>query len=223
MSAGSILSRYCSPMNYEQFLVWNVRGLNNRARRTAVRDLVSLERVDVVCIQETKVAVFSVTMLNELLGPDFDYSFMPSARISGGVLIGWHRDHCRGSHQAVGVFSVTVKLTPIERATDDGCWLTSVYGPTDHWLKEAFLIELEGLAPSCAGAWLVCGDFNLIYQRKTRTMIGSTVVSCNAFAGRLMLCSWLSCISLVACTHGVMSGAIRRWRGLTGFSLLFHG
>jgi len=47
---------------------------------------------------------------------------------------------------------------------DDGCWLTVVYGPTDHALKEGFLSELEGLAATCTGPWLICGDFNLIYQ-----------------------------------------------------------
>jgi hypothetical protein len=40
----------------------------------------------------------------------------------------------------------------------------SVYGPTYHSLKEAFLTELEGLASSYPRAWLICGDFNLIYQ-----------------------------------------------------------
>jgi exonuclease III len=78
-------------MSYEQFLIWNARGLNSRARRTIVRDVIALERVIVVCLQETKVAVFSVNMLNELLGPDFDYSFLPSIRVSRGVLIGWCR------------------------------------------------------------------------------------------------------------------------------------
>lgn len=55
-------------------------------------------------------------------------------------------------------------LTPIDGTDIAECWLTSVYGPTDHSLKEGFLVELEGLASSCLGAWLICGDFNLIYQ-----------------------------------------------------------
>ena len=51
---------------------------------------------------------------------------------------------------------------------DDGCWLTVVYGPTDHALKEGFLSELEGLAATCTGPWLICGDFNLIYQAQDK-------------------------------------------------------
>jgi len=79
-------------MSGEQFLIWNARGLNSRARRTAVRDVIVLERVSVVCLQGTKVAVFSVNMINELLGLDFGCSCLLSVGVSGGVLVGWRRD-----------------------------------------------------------------------------------------------------------------------------------
>ena len=107
-------------------------------------------------------------MINELMGLDFDYCFLPSDGVSRGVLIGWHRDLWRGSNSTIAVFSVTVLLTPIDGADVVECWLTSVYGPTDHSLKEGFLMELESLAPSCPGAWLICGDFNLIYQAQDK-------------------------------------------------------
>jgi exonuclease III len=70
-------------MNYNQFLVWNARGLNSRARRTAVKDVIVLEQVSVVCLQETKVAAISQNMLVELLGTDFDYSLLPSIGAAG--------------------------------------------------------------------------------------------------------------------------------------------
>lgn len=41
-------------MNPSHILVWNVRGLNSVARRDAVRNLVAAPKVDVVCLQETK-------------------------------------------------------------------------------------------------------------------------------------------------------------------------
>ena len=63
-----------------------------RIQRLTVRDVIVLERVFVVYLQETKVVVFSVNMINELLGPDFDYSCLPSVGVSGGVLVGWRRD-----------------------------------------------------------------------------------------------------------------------------------
>jgi exonuclease III len=46
-----------------QFLIWNACGLNSRARRTAVKDVFVLQQVSVVCLQETKVVVFSLPMM----------------------------------------------------------------------------------------------------------------------------------------------------------------
>jgi exonuclease III len=37
--------------------VWNVRGLNGRARRNVVREFLVQHRATVVCLQETKVSV----------------------------------------------------------------------------------------------------------------------------------------------------------------------
>jgi hypothetical protein len=37
-----------------KILSWNVRGLNEEAKRLRVRNLLSLWKVDIVCLQETK-------------------------------------------------------------------------------------------------------------------------------------------------------------------------
>jgi exonuclease III len=79
-------------MNHDQILIWNARGLNSRARCTTVKDIIVLERASIACIQETKVDDFSVNMINEILGPDFDCAFLPSLGVAGGVLIGWRWD-----------------------------------------------------------------------------------------------------------------------------------
>ena len=68
-------------MLYEpKMLVWNVRGLNNRARRmgvrslvsSTVRSLVSSTGTSIVCLQETKLAVVTPTIVMEDFGADFD-------------------------------------------------------------------------------------------------------------------------------------------------------
>lgn len=155
-------------MNYNQFLVWNARGLNSRARRTAVRDIIVQERVSVVCLQETKVDYFPVTWIFELMGRDFDYCCLPSIGVSGGIIIGWRTDSWRGANPRIAAFSVSVLLSPVDGADVGDFWLTSVYGPADHALREGFLRELEDLASTCAGPWLICGDFNLIYQAQDK-------------------------------------------------------
>ena len=146
-------------MNTQNVLVWNPRGLNSRARRSVVRDVVVKEQCSVVYLQETKLESMSVPMSLELTGPDFDYLCLPSVGASGGVIIAWRRDCWVASQPCLHQFSATVRLRPIQ-----GRWLTSVYGPTTSHLKPLLLQELLDLQNTCAGAWVVCGDFNLILQ-----------------------------------------------------------
>jgi hypothetical protein len=42
--------------------------------------------------------------------------------------------------------------------------ITTCYGPADDRRKEEFLQEMMMLKPSAGVAWLITGDFNLIYQ-----------------------------------------------------------
>jgi exonuclease III len=44
-------------MGLENILVWNVRGLNGLTHREAPRELVVVERLSIVCLQETKLDV----------------------------------------------------------------------------------------------------------------------------------------------------------------------
>jgi hypothetical protein len=57
-----------------RLVVWNARGLNRRARRTAVQELVRSERASFVCLQETKPDILDDALVKGMLGPDFDSS-----------------------------------------------------------------------------------------------------------------------------------------------------
>ena len=155
-------------MSDNKFLFWNVRGLNSRASRVCVRDVVVLEAVSVVCLQETKVQLFSDVMLSELLGADFDYLILPSVGASGGILAAWRKDVWQAAQHNISSSCISVRLLPLAADQVHEFWLTTVYGPSDLALKESFLQELEGLATLCLGAWLICGDFNLIYQAQDK-------------------------------------------------------
>nr|TKV94306.1 hypothetical protein SEVIR_9G285200v2 [Setaria viridis] len=69
--------------------VWNVRGLNCRARRTAIHELVWSERVSLLCLQEAKLDVVDRTLILDMLGLDFDYYALPAVHSCGGFLVAW--------------------------------------------------------------------------------------------------------------------------------------
>jgi hypothetical protein len=68
--AGSSVSGRISVclMDPSNILIWNVRGLNGTARQDAVRTLVADSKIDVVCLQETKLADVTRILVLQMLG-----------------------------------------------------------------------------------------------------------------------------------------------------------
>lgn len=146
--------------------VWNVRGLNGCARRNVVREFLVQQRATVVCLQETKLSTVCTAWANEILGTMFDYDFVPAINVSGGNLLGWHRDHWSASGVVKGRYSLSAKLTPV--GSQVPWWITVVYGPQLGDEKVEFLNELLLFRETNLGPWLLCGDFNMIYQAEDK-------------------------------------------------------
>lgn len=79
-------------MDPKKLIIWNVRDLNSRGRQDAVRTLVDSARVDVVCLQETKMSSITQHKVISMLGAEFgEFSYLPSVGASGGILMAWKR------------------------------------------------------------------------------------------------------------------------------------
>nr|XP_034580478.1 uncharacterized protein LOC117843854 [Setaria viridis] len=161
---GLLLVAYflCS-MDPMHILIWNVRGLNSLARRDAVRVIVDSSKIDIICLQETKMNSVSREIILSMLGSDFDnnYIFLPSVGASGGILVAW-----RSRLGAVGASRIDSHCASVQFCSPNGTawWLTCVYGPQDNQAKVQFLQELRDLRVQCTIPWMVAGDFNLIYK-----------------------------------------------------------
>jgi exonuclease III len=128
-----------------------------------VRNISHHHQASIVCLQETKIENLSVTLNFDLTSSDFDYAALPASSTAGGAYTSWRRDLWDVSSVIVRRFSITVQLSSV--ASSLGPWtLTNVYGPPNRPEKHAFLQELRDISSTCAGPWLVCGDFNLIYR-----------------------------------------------------------
>lgn len=121
-----------------------------------------LHRATLVCLQETMLEVVPASWATELLGTMFDYVFVPSVGAAGGVLLAWRRDVWEASLPTALTHSISVKLKCT--GSHDAWWLTAVYGPQSDKAKREFLAELRSFREANDGPWLICGDFNMIYQ-----------------------------------------------------------
>ena len=70
----------------ENCLVWNVRGLNARARRNVVRELDEQENLSLLLLQETKLSDCTPQLLLEMCDPAFDFFHKPATNKSGAFL-----------------------------------------------------------------------------------------------------------------------------------------
>ena len=139
----------------ENCLVWNVRGLNSRARRNVVRELVAHENISLFSLQETKLDTCSVSMLLDICGAGFDSVFLPASNTCGGILLAWKINIWSVTTVLTRSYSLTAKITKL--ATDETWWLTSVYGLQTDQEKILFLDELKEVRDCCSGSWMVWG------------------------------------------------------------------
>jgi len=155
-------------MDNLNILSWNVRGLNSRARRDAVRLVVEESGASIVCFQETKLDVVTDFLMMSMLGLQFmDYAYLPASDTRGGILIAARQGAATLSEVQLGCFSLTVRVQPSD-AEQQAWWLTSVYGSQPDAEKELFLEELEAIRDACHGPWAVAGDFNLILEESDK-------------------------------------------------------
>ncbi|KAF7029938.1 hypothetical protein CFC21_104857 [Triticum aestivum] len=86
----------------DNWIVWNVRGLNNPARRTVVKVLVYRNNVSLVCLQETKLSFIYRVVVNQCCGTEFStFAYLTAEGSRGGVLLAWKGDHYTVSNVTV--------------------------------------------------------------------------------------------------------------------------
>ena len=131
-----------------------------------VHELVGQENISLLSLQETKLDVCSDALIMETCGADFDYFAKPAANSRGGILLAWRRHAWSVACPLIWSYSLTAKAALLQG--DKTWWITCVYGPQTDQEKLLFLDELREVRAACPGPWLICGDFNLIYQAEDK-------------------------------------------------------
>jgi exonuclease III len=149
-------------------LCWNVRGLNDGAKRASVRNQIISSGATVICLQETKIANWTHTLLVETVGNDMaqNMAYLPSIGTSRGVLIAASDRYFRvdNPYTTVNTVSATIKML----SDNKECSITGVYGPQSDSEKHLFMQEINELKSQMLPTWLLLGDFNLIYRAQDK-------------------------------------------------------
>jgi mannosylglycoprotein endo-beta-mannosidase len=140
----------------------NVRGLNDPVKRDALREFVNLMKVNLVCLQETRLAAVDAFIVMQCLGPAFDsFTYLSAQETRGGVIVAWDSSVLKLTRVSFDSFWVNALVTGVDNVS---WWITVVYGPQSREDKIQFLRELTERRALCPGPWLLIGDFNMILR-----------------------------------------------------------
>lgn len=155
-------------MNYKtsyKFISWNVRGVNQKEKRLAIRQTIILEKPDIVCLQETKVSIMTNRMAKELCGRKLArFETRDAEGTRGGILIAWDTRKFSMMSATVRTYSLSILFTNQE---DSSTFLyTGVYGPSIRANRTSFFEELSSIKPTNNTPWILSGDFNVTMRQE---------------------------------------------------------
>ena len=147
-----------------RILSWNVRGINDRDKRKLIKNVIKTQKVDLVCLQETKIQEMTSGIMRSLrIGRCLEWGAGNSRGAVGrkeGVVVFWDNMVLQMAEMEVGKYLVACRFKNCE---DGFCWIfTGVYGPTVKLEGEDFLSELGAIRGLWNELWCVAGDFNMI-------------------------------------------------------------
>ncbi|WJZ96624.1 hypothetical protein VitviT2T_015290 [Vitis vinifera] len=144
-----------------KFLSWNVRGMNDRNKRKLIKALIRSQKVDLVCLQETKMTEMSLGVVRSLgVGRFLEWGALNARSVAGGVVVLWDNRVLELMGMEVGLFSILCCFKNVE---DGFRWILSgMYGPTLRRYRELFWEELRAIRGLWNDPWCIGGDFNMI-------------------------------------------------------------
>ena len=155
-----------------RIISWNVKGLNDREKRSRVHNSLRMWKGDVVCLQETKMETISTGVVRSIWGSPFvGWDFQAAEGASGGMLLMWDKRVMEQLDVAKGEFTLSCKFKCVE---DECEWMFSgVYGPNRDSDRKLLWEELSGIGSWWSLPWCIGGDFNVVRFPNERGAGGS--------------------------------------------------
>ncbi|RVW43483.1 hypothetical protein CK203_095333 [Vitis vinifera] len=164
-----------------RILSWNVRGVNDRLKRKIIKSVIRSQKVDLFCLQETKVQVMSDEMVRSLgTGRYLDWKMLNAKGTAGGVIICWDKRSLEILGVEEGQFSISCRF---RNEGDGAIWVfTGVYGPFSREDREGFMGELGAIRGLWEEPWCLGGDFNITLYIDDRNRTGRITSAMRRFA-----------------------------------------
>ncbi|RVW22690.1 hypothetical protein CK203_099596 [Vitis vinifera] len=115
MSSSGQRGADCDCIMNLKLLSWNVRGVNESTKRKVIKSVIRKQKVDLFCIQETKVQVMSDRVVRSLgSGRFLDWKALDACGSAGGILICWDKRVLDLLEWEEGQFSLSCRFRIVE-------------------------------------------------------------------------------------------------------------
>ena len=139
-----------------KILCWNVRGINDCAKRKLIKGVVRNQKPDLVCLLETKVKDVSLQLVKSVgVGRFLNWASVDARGAAGGLLLFWDNRVLEKLEIESGGYSISVRF---RNCADGFSWIFSgVYGPVIGSEKEDFWEELGAIRGLWEDPWCIGG------------------------------------------------------------------
>ncbi|RVW91098.1 hypothetical protein CK203_039968 [Vitis vinifera] len=164
-----------------KLLSWNVWGANEKVKRKIIKSFIRNQRVDLMCIQETKIHQMSEGVVRSLgSGRFLDWRALDTNGTAGGILICWDKRTLEILEWEEGQFSLSCRFRNVENGT---VWVfTRVYGPFTKEERECLWEEIGAIRGLWEDPWCVGGDYNITLFQRERSRQGRITSAMRRFA-----------------------------------------
>ena len=164
-----------------KLLSWNVRGVNESTKRKVIKSVFRKQKVDLFCIQETKIQIMTDRVVRSLgTGRFLDWKVLNACGMAGGILICWDKRALELLEWEVGQFSLSCRFRTMENGV---IWaFTGVYGPFTRLEREWLWEEVGAIRGIWEGPWCLGGDFNITLAQGERSRQGRITSAMRRFA-----------------------------------------
>ena len=163
-----------------RLLSWNVCGANDSTKRRVIKAVIRSQRVDLFCLQETKIQTLSEGLVRSLgSGRWSNWVALDALRSAGGMLVCWDKRSLEVMETEVGKFSVSCRIRNVENGLT---WIfTGVYGPFSKEDRDCLWEELGAIRGLWEDPWCLGGDFNVILSQRERSRQGRLTGAMRSF------------------------------------------
>ena len=163
-----------------KIISYNVRGLGRGVKWGAIRRLVKLEGVDMLCLQETKKEVVDKALCQALWGhAEVNWEFLPAISSAGGILCLWGENSFRLQRKISGPGFILLTGEWVQEA--QLVTIVTIYSPCDINRKRILWDSVKQLRQALVGGlWCILGDFNSIRRPGERFTSGHSLAEDNS-------------------------------------------